>query len=175
MLFRSLKAGEKVVMTVSNTMGSFLKDYADEMGLSAGDKVNLSFADLYTRYLEKQRIIKIKHPGGRIEEYRLTDQDLGPAMVEEYNRIKEFIENAGFGSAPISPIDYMHAELRKVKIVGHDGRQRNVKTEEITGRNMVVNYQDGTPVLASRSSSIRQRVNAVKAFNSGAEIGRAHV
>lgn len=163
-----LKAGEKVVMTVSNTMGSFLKDYADEMGLSAGDKVNLSFADLYTRYLEKQRIIKIKHPGGRIEEYRLTDQDLGPAMVEEYNRIKEFIENAGFGSAPISPIDYMHAELRKVKIVGHDGRQRNVKTEEITGRNMVVNYQDGTPVLASRSSSIRQRVNAVKAFNSGA-------
>lgn len=162
-----LKAGEKVVMTVSNTMGSFLKDYADEMDLSAGDKVDLSFADLYTRYLDKQRVIKIKHPGGRIEEYRLTDQDLGPDLVDEYNRIRDFIENAGFGSAPISPIDYMHAELRKAKVKDLNGVERNVKTEEITGRTMIVSYETGTPVLASRSSSIRQRVNAVKAFNNG--------
>ena len=32
-----LKANEKVVMTVSNTMGSFLQSYADEMGLNIGD------------------------------------------------------------------------------------------------------------------------------------------
>lgn len=152
-----MKAGEKVVMTVSNTMGSFLKTYADDMGLSAGDKVDLSFADLYTRYLEKQRMIRIKRPNGQVEEYRLTDQDLGPAMVAEFDRIKGFINNAGFGSAPISPIDYMHAELRKA----------GYKTEEITGRDMIVNYESGTPVLSKRSSDIRQRVNAVKAFNSG--------
>jgi hypothetical protein len=160
-----LKAGEKVVMTVSNTMGSFLSDYADEMNLSAGDKVDLSFADLYERYLEKQRMIRISRPSKdpsksskkQTEDYRLTDEDLGPALVAEFNRIKDFINEAGFGAAPISPIDFMHAELRKA----------GYKTEEITGRNLIVSYEAGSPVLSRRSSNIRQRVNAVKAFNAG--------
>jgi uncharacterized membrane protein len=163
-----LKAGEKVVMTVSNTMGSFLKTYADDMNLNVGDPVTLSFKDLYIRYLEKQRILSIKHPGGRVEEYRLTDNDLGPALVQQYEEIKTFIENAGFGSAPISPIDYMHAELRKAKVKDLNGVERNVKTEEITGRTMTLNYEGGRPILTSRTANIKQRVNAVKAFNSGA-------
>ena len=162
-----LKAGEKVVITVSNTMGSFLTDYADDMNLSVGDQIDLSFADLYERYLEKQRMIKIKRPGGKTEEYRLTDEDLGPQVVDEFNRIKEFIASAGFGAAPISPIDYMHAELRKAKIIDKDGNERNVKTDEITGRTNLVNYQDGKPVLGSRNPKIAQRVQAVKDFNSG--------
>ena len=152
-----LKAGEKVVMTVSNTMGSFLQSYADDMGLVTGDPVDLSFKDLYMRYLEKQRMITIKRPGGKKEEYRLTDQDLGEALVNRYKEISEFIENAGFGAAPISPIDYLHAELRKA----------GYKTEEITGRTVTLNYESGKPLLTSRQANIKQRVNAVKAFNSG--------
>lgn len=153
-----LKAGEKVVLTVSNTMGSFLKTYADDMNLNVGDPVNLSFKDLYNRYLEKQRIITIKRPNGTREEYRLTDNDLGPALVQQYKDIQKFIENAGFGSAPMSPIDYMHAELRKA----------GYKTEEITGRTMTLNYESGRPILTNRSANIKQRVTAVKNFNSGA-------
>jgi hypothetical protein len=156
-----LEAGEKVVLTVSNTMGSFLQDYADEMDLNINDTVDLSFADLYLRYLEKQREITIKKPNGATEKYRLTDNDLGPALVEQYKKIKTFIENAGFGSAPISPIDYLHSELRKA----------GYKTEEITGRTVTLNYDNyfdsKNPVLASRNADIRQRVNAVKDFNSG--------
>jgi hypothetical protein len=152
-----LEAGEKVVMTVSNTMGSFLQNYAEEMGLVTGDPVDLSFADLYQRYLEKQRVIKIKRPGGTTEEYRLTDQDLGPALTEQFNAIRDFIDDAGFGSAPISPIDYIHNELNKA----------NYKTEEITGRTITLNYSSGKPLLTSRSANIKQRVNAVKNFNNG--------
>lgn len=138
-----LKAGEKVVMTVSNTMGSFLQSYADDMGLVTGDPVDLSFKDLYMRYLEKQRMITIKRPGGRREEYRLTDEDLGEALVNRYKEISNFIENAGFGSAPISPIDYLHAELRKA----------GYKTEEITGRTVVLNYENAT-VNQGRSETV---------------------
>jgi len=152
-----LKAGEKVVMTVSNTMGSFLQNYADEMGLVTGDAVDLSFADLYQRYLEKQRIIKIKKPRGASEEYRLTDQDLGPALTARFNEIRDFIESSGFGSAPISPIDYLHSELNKA----------GYKTEEITGRTITLNYSSGKPLLTSRSANIKQRVTAVKNFNNG--------
>lgn len=152
-----LKAGEKVVMTVSNTMGSFLKEYADEMGINTGDVVGLSFGDLYLRYLEKQRNIKTKRPGGQVEEKRLSDADLGPELTQLFNDIKTQIGNAGFGSAPISPIDYMHTELRKA----------GYATDEITGRTMVLNYVDGTPTLASRTANIKQRVNAVRGFNNG--------
>lgn len=153
-----LKAGEKVVMTVSNTMGSFLKEYADEMGLNTGDVVGLSFGDLYQRYLEKQRIIKIKRPNGQPpEEKRLSDAELGPELTQMFNEIQTHIRNAGFGSAPISPIDYMHTELRKAGFA----------TDEITGRTMVLNYVDGTPTLASRTANIKQRVNAVRGFNNG--------
>ena len=162
-----LKAGEKVVMTVSNTMGSFLQSYADDMQIGVGDPVELSFADLYIRYLEKQRMVTIKKPGGQKEEYRLTDEDLGPNLTQRYNEIRDFIRDAGFGSAPISPIDYMHSELRKVKIKDLDGNERNIKTEEITGRTVTLNYESGRPLLTSRSANIKQRVNAVKAFNSG--------
>jgi len=127
-----LKAGEKVVMTVSNTMGSFLQTYAEEMGLNVGDPVALTFADLYQRYLEKQRWVTIKDARGQKNQRRLTDQELGPGLVNMFNEIGQEIANSGFGSAPISPIDYMHNELRKA----------GYKTDEITGRTITLNYSE---------------------------------
>lgn len=152
-----LKAGEKVVLTVANTMGSFLKDYSDEMGLNVGDPMALSFKDLYDRYLEKQRIVTIKDAQGNKTKRRLTDGELGPQLVAQFEAIRKQITEAGFGSAPISPIDYMHNELRKA----------GYKTDEITGRNVVVNYQSGTPILSSRNANIKQRLNAISGFNNG--------
>ena len=152
-----LKAGEKVVMTVSNTMGSFLQSYAEDMGIEVGGKVDLSFADLYVRYLDKQLMITIKSPDGKKTQRKLTPDELGPTLMARYNQIRQQIENSGFGSAPISPIDYMHNELRKA----------GYKTDEITGRTITLNYATGEPILTSRSANIRQRVNAVRGFNSG--------
>jgi tRNA G10 N-methylase Trm11 len=152
-----LKAGEKVVMTVSNTMGSFLQSYAEDMGIEVGGKVDLSFADLYVRYLDKQLMITIKAPDGTKKQRKLTPDELGPTLMARYNQIRQQIENSGFGSAPISPIDYMHNELRKA----------GYKTDEITGRTITLNYATGEPILTSRSANIRQRVNAVRGFNSG--------
>jgi hypothetical protein len=153
-----LKAGEKVVLTVANTMGSFLADYAKEMDLRPGEPVALSFRDLYLRYLEKQRVITIKRPGGAPpEQSRLTDEQLGESLVKMFNRTAEFIGNAGFGAAPISPIDFMHNRLREA----------GFKTDEITGRNITVNYAGPSPVLANRTANIRQRLRAIRGFNGG--------
>lgn len=153
-----LKAGEKVVLTVSNTMGSFLKDYAEEMGINTGDPVTLSFRDLFNRYLEKQRVITIKEGNGNKTQKRLTDEELGPRLVKMFRDIQAQIDGAGFGDAPISPIDFMHAELKKA----------GYKTDEITGRDRIIVYDGGLAKLSTRSSDIKQRVNAVRNFNSGA-------
>jgi len=152
-----LKAGEKVVMTVSNTMGSFLQSYAEDMNINVGERLDLSFADLYIRYLDKQLMITIKTPDGKKTQRKLTPDELGPTLMARYNQIRQQIENSGFGSAPISPIDYMHSELRKA----------GYKTDEITGRTVTLNYTTGEPILTTRSANIRQRVNAVRGFNGG--------
>jgi hypothetical protein len=152
-----LKAGEKVVMTVSNTMGSFLKDFAEENDINIGDEVNLSFKDVYQKYLEKQREVTIKNPDGTKEKYRLTDDDLGPRLTSMFNNTRDAINGFGFGSAPISPIDYLHSKLQDA----------GYTTDEITGRNNKLNYAGGTATYDSRSSNIKQRVNAVRNFNNG--------
>jgi len=154
-----LKAGEKVVLTVANTMGSFLDDYATDFGIRPGEPVTLSFADLYQRYLEKQRMVRIKRPGGPKEgtPYRLTDKDLGPGLVAQFNAVGEFIRSAGFGAAPISPIDYMHQRLRDA----------GYKSDEITGRTVTVSYGSKVPTLASRRANIKQRLAAIRGFNGG--------
>jgi len=151
-----LKAGEKVVMTVSNTMGSFLQSYAEDMGIEVGGEVDLSFADLYVRYLDKQRMVTIRGPEGKVL-HRLTDEELGPTLTAQYESVKKQILESGFGSAPISPIDYMHNELRKA----------GFKTDEITGRTVTLNYAGGTPILQTRTANIKQRVGAVRGFNNG--------
>ena len=154
-----LKAGEKVVLTVANTMGSFLDDYAKDFGVRPGEPVMLSFADLYQRYLEKQRMVRIKRPGGPKEgtPYRLTDKDLGPVLVDQFNFVGEFIRGAGFGAAPISPIDYMHQRMRDA----------GYKSDEITGRTVTVSYGSKVPTLASRRANIKQRLAAIRGFNGG--------
>lgn len=158
----ALERGEKVVLTVANTMGSFIADYAKEMELSAGQPVNLSFTDLYRKYLEKQRWVRIKSPNGETSLYRLTDDDLGPVLSSMFRRIDDWMKQANFGDAPISPIDYLHAELRKRKVNG-----KSIATDEITGRTATINYEGVTPVLASRSSSIKTRLKAINGFNNG--------
>lgn len=158
----ALARGEKVVLTVANTMGSFIADYAREMELSPGQPVNLSFTDLYRKYLEKQRWVKIKAANGDTSMYRLTDDDLGPVTAAYFRRIDDWIKQANFGDAPISPIDYLHAELRKRKING-----KAITTDEITGRTATINYEGVTPVLSSRNSSIKTRLKAINGFNNG--------
>ena len=161
-----LKAGEKVVLTVSNTMGSFLESYADEMEINKGDPINLNFSNLYMKYLKKQRQVTIKHPARNgnppYKEVRdLTDEELGPELTKAYGDIVNFIKNAGFEDAPLSPIDYMHYKLR----------QAGFKTEEITGRNIGINYagatEDSIPTLQGIKNNTKTKYDAINHFNGG--------
>jgi hypothetical protein len=88
---------------------------------------------------------------------RLTDAQLGQTLLAMFNKTADFIDKAGFGQAPISPIDYMHNRLREA----------GFKTDEITGRSMTVNYAGVAPVLATRTANIRQRLRAIRGFNNG--------
>lgn len=158
----ALKNGEKPVITLSNTMGSFISEYAKENDLRPGDPLPLSFADMMMRYLEKSRMVSIKDAAGRRTPKRLTDEELGANARGAYRRAEKLInESGGLGDIPVSPVDYLRQRLEDA----------GYKTAEITGRGDAVDYSTpGAPVYRLRGTkerSISGRRNAIAGFNNG--------
>jgi hypothetical protein len=155
----SHKAGEKTVIALSNTMGTFLDDYIAEHGLSEGDAVNLSFGDVLKRALDRTMRASQEDAGGGREVIQFTPEDLG--LVDEYEAVMEMINELGDLGAdlPASPIDAIHYQLRAA----------GLKTGELTGRTNTVEYQDdGTAVYRVRPAEERKSKNiTVNRFNSG--------
>ena len=60
----SLEAGERPFIGLSNTMGSFIKEYASDTNIKAGDAIDITFQDVLRRYLERSRDITIKRLWG---------------------------------------------------------------------------------------------------------------
>ena len=159
---QSLKEGKKPVLTIANTMESFLKNLQDQEGLKIGDAVKMDFGDLLIRYLDRNREITIRKPfmakGTKAEKIYLTDAQLGPGGVEMFNAVKAFIRGLDLSKMPISPIDYMKSELNR----------KGYKVGEITGRGMTIDYSGKTPTLSSRPSaelSVKGRRATINGFN----------
>ncbi|UVC14695.1 strawberry notch-like NTP hydrolase domain-containing protein [Mesorhizobium onobrychidis] len=161
----SIAKGEKPVITLANTLESFLDEYASEKGLKPGDAISINFADLLIRYLERSRVLIIRKPfakKGESERHYLTDDELGPSGVAAFKAAKKLIQDGDFGSLPVSPIDWIRSRIAQA---GH-------KVGEITGRSMVIDYRaDGTQVLQMRAGSAKSiagRRKAITDFNGGA-------
>lgn len=160
----ALKNGEKPVITVANTMGSFIADYTENMSINNGDRLDLTFNSLLNRYLERTRWITVRRPfmkkGEKGDKVYLTDQDLGDSGVRAFNTIRESIDALDLSTMPVSPIDYIRSKLQKA----------GYKVGEITGRNVMLDYrQDGAYFVTrpGREASIAGRRQAIAGFNSG--------
>ncbi len=152
---------EKPVIALASTMGSFIGQYAEIQEIQPGEALEADFGDLLNRYLERSRDVIIGNPYGEKRRRRLTDAELGPEAVKEYNAIRKAINETDLSDIPISPIDYMTSRLE----------QEGYNVREITGREHVVHYdEEGDAVYARRSSSERNKATAIKnvaAFNKG--------
>ncbi len=159
----ALKRGEKPVITVANTMGSFIEEYAEAAGMKSGDAINLTFGDLLARYLERSRDVRIKSPDGTSSRHRMSDEELGPFALSAYRAAEALVRGAGeIASMPVSPIDWIHA---RIQAAGYT-------SGEITGRTHTIDYSSagGRPIYRSRGSkatSIFGRRKTITDFNSG--------
>ena len=168
---KAIKDGQKPVLTVANTMESFLKDMASQLDLKAGDTIEMTFGDLLLRYLDRTRTLTLKEAfskkGTKGIKHYMTDEELGPAGVAAYKKARNMIEGIDFGGLPISPIDYIKYNIEK----------KGYKVGEITGRQMIMNYggdgspnKPGAPVLANRPSTAttaRGKNKTIADFNNG--------
>ncbi len=158
----SIARGEKPVVTVANTMESMLDRFVEAHTLSPGDLVNATFADLFERYLERSREITIKKPWSSTpaERKRLTDEELGPKAVAQFEKTRDFIRNSDWGSLAFSPIDMLHSELKKL----------GLKTGEITGRSSYVDYSGPHPIYKIRPQKqvkASGRIETLRRYNNG--------
>lgn len=151
--------GEKVVIALSNTMGSMIKEFAEHNGIAVGSPINFTFNDMFIRYLEKSRMIAIKKAGQKKTDTkrRLTDEELGPDGVQAYNNALAVIRESDFGDLPVSVIDRMLAEFEA----------RGIKADEITGRTERIDYTTDVPTYAKRTTGPSDRIRVVDEFNSG--------
>ena len=161
----SIENEEKPILTVSNTMGSFLEQYAEDNMLEPGEVIDADFGDMLERYLERSREVIIRDHTGGSSRRRLTDEELGEKALDLYNETLEKIRDCDFSRVPVSPIDNIRFQLE----------EKGFKTGEITGRSDRVEYErnkEGELVgrYAKRSGAENSRAGkaqAVDSFNSG--------
>lgn len=154
----ALRRGEKPVIALASTMGSFIGEYALVHQLQPGDPLNLGFQDLLKRYLERTRDILVKDYTGTSSRHRLTDEQLGAEGVAQYEEAIAQIEDTDLSGIPISPIDYIKTQLT----------QAGYRVSEITGRTAIVDYDTiKNATYSQRVPSQAANRNNIEAFNAG--------
>ena len=157
----SLEAGERPFIGLSNTMGSFIKDYASDLNLKTDDAIDITFQDVLWRYLERSRDITIKNYGDEGLRRPMTDTELGEAAAGQYAEAAKLIDHADFTNMPVSPIDWIR---HRVESAGYT-------LGELTGREVKLSYAaDGTATFQRRTAQESSRAAAIATiagFNNG--------
>ena len=119
-----IEEGRKPILMLFNTMESTVRDFVDSHNelaalhnaefpdspmqpIRVGDDITINAGQLFTRYLEKARSIKITEPyldeltGKQVTRtHRLTDTELGLEGVAAFNRAERAIASADWSKLP---------------------------------------------------------------------------
>ena len=182
-----IQQGRKPILMLFNTMESTVRDFVDSHNelaalhnaefpdspmqpIRVGDDITINAGQLFTRYLEKARSIKITEPyldeltGKQVTRtHRLTDTELGLEGVAAFNRAELAIASADWSKLPISPIDYIK---QKIVDAGHS-------IGEITGRTHILKYGSATELAAgvvtyqTRERGTAQKKQVMDDFQNG--------
>lgn len=155
----SIKRGEKPIIAVENTMGSFLNEYASANGLSNGDPLGkFDYRTVLTRALSRTRAITEKGVNGEDTVKAIPLSDLDPITRKAYDDAQDVIDSLDVG-IPVSPIDWIRAEIERA----------GYSVAEITGRDLSVDYSSPkNPILSSvDAKEQKDKVNTTQRFNRG--------
>jgi hypothetical protein len=157
----ALQRGEKPVIGLSNTMGSFIGKAAEDQSLRVGDPIELSVGDLLNRYLERSRVLTLRDYDGQVETYRMTDEELGLDAVDIYEETRDLIREIDWSDIPISPIDYIRHRLTQEGYTANELTKRDDRIEY--GSNGEQYYE----VRSEGEKTAEANNRKIKAFNSG--------
>lgn len=155
----SIKRGEKPLIAVDNTMGSFLSEYAATNNLRPGNELpDFSYRTVLQRALDRTRFIMKELKNGDKVRVEVPLSKLDPQTREAYRAAQKIIDAIDI-DIPASPIDWIRYRLQKA---GHS-------VAEITGRDLIVDYSTPEqPKLGSLSAQEKKdKVETTRRFNDG--------
>lgn len=155
-----LKNGEKPFITLANTMGAFLTEFAASYEMQPGDAIDANFGDVLKRYLDRSRDVTIGTPFSEKERIHLSDAQLGSKGIALYDAVVDLIAKADWTGMPVSPIDHIKSRIEKA----------GYTFGEFTGRAEGIDYSGDVPVYYRRSAAERSKAADVRtetAFNNG--------
>ncbi len=155
----AIRRGEKPLIALENTMGSFLAEYADSNGIKQGDSLGkFDYRTVLSRALERSRYIMVVTPEGDEVRQKIELDQLDPETRIAYDRAQDIIDRLDI-TIPVSPLDWIR----------HRIQEAGYSVAEITGRSIAVDYSQGTPTLTQvPTAEQNDKVNTTRMFNSGA-------
>lgn len=154
------KAGERPVIALENTMGSALRDYMEQTGLSVGDSAaDLDFGKLLTSIADRVLAYSIKQPGQKESTRVLVpiSKVADPLVQKLYKEVRRLSTELSRYAIPASPIDIIRSEVEKA----------GLSVSEVTGREYVVDYADGAKIKNKSNREKNNRRGVVDDFNRG--------
>lgn len=154
-----LKEGKKPVIAFASTMGSFVEQMENELGMPVkdGDTINADFSEVLQRGLDGVLRYTEKDVNGESVYKHFNIADLSPEAQIEYLRISERIKSVSTGIS-ISPIDVIIQRLE----------QAGYSVAEVTGRKFSVQLNNiGTKVKGHQMMGLvlaRKKINTNDAF-----------
>jgi hypothetical protein len=155
----ALQRGQKPLIALENTMGSFLSAYAEANNVRDGDALGtFDYRNVLSRALERSRVLTKVLPNGDKVKVAIPLSQLDPLTLQAYTRAQETIDGLHI-DIPVSPIDWMRDRITKAGFT----------VAEITGRTLTVDYTNPkTPTLAHVDPQEKKdKVRTTRMFNSG--------
>lgn len=155
----AIRRGEKPIIAVDNTMGSFLSAYVGDNNLKDGDRLeDFDYRTVLSRALERSRALQITNAQGDAHKKYVSLDDLDPVTRRAYDDAQKTIDKLKI-DLPVSPLDWIR---RRIEDAGYT-------VAEITGRNLAVDYSDPEQPKLSHVPLQEQndKVETTRRFNDG--------
>ncbi len=149
---QALRAGQRPIIALENTMESFLERYREQHGLNVGDIIkDFDYREVLLNMLRNTLSYTVTHGWGDIEVIKVPLEELPLDAQDTFHRAENDIKEMEL-DLPGSPIDEI---ISRLEAEGH-------KVGEITGReNRLIKKGKNEYELAHRSAKERDKTSIV--------------
>jgi len=132
----AIEEGKNPVITFSKTGESFIKSKKAELNLKIGQPIPAKMNDYFLKEIDNVLSVKLKNKNGQSVNMismlkKATDKE-SKEILKNYEKIKKEIYDMDLSDLPVSPMDWLAAQLEKggidVRIMS--GRQNRVKYDK---------------------------------------------
>lgn len=161
-----IENGQKVVIALENTMESFVSAEIKRGNLRIGKEWDGDYRSILHAALDNTLRYMIKHRKNKAYENRQTfpAEQLPQNIQDVMDAVHQMIDQLDISKVELFYIDYIRNRLAKHRSKKYP---KGISVSELTGRQYMMDYSSGKPVLKNRPAAEKNRRGIVDGFNDG--------